>query len=184
MSTHSPITPYLDYIIVKMQADPGNQAELCLSECLRDILRFTDCQIQVLQGDRYAVAEDLAYWSYEEITTWVSHNKKLRASAGGSSYGDMKRKSLIALAWWVTKKVRTGAVIDLDEFDDQAHREAIVESKVEYEAAKGEFSIDKNSNMKIGLSGRSPFIYIFTRSRTASAHRWYMSLGRTHLLET
>jgi hypothetical protein len=149
MSTHSPITPHLHYILVKMQAEPGNQAELHLLECLLDVLRFTDHQIQVLQGNGYAVAEDLAYWSYEEIPNWVSHSKeKLRANIGASSYGHMKRKSLIALTWWVAKKVRTGAVIDLDEFDDQACHEAIVESKVKYEAAKGELSIDKPEKFK------------------------------------
>jgi hypothetical protein len=126
-------------------ADP---AQLRLTECLRDILRFNDRQIQVLQGDGYVVAEDLAHWSYEDITTWVSHKEKLRANAGGSPYGDMKRKSLIALAWWITEKVRVGAAIDLDKFDDQARRAAIIESKVEYESSKDELSIDKPDKFK------------------------------------
>jgi hypothetical protein len=48
----------------------------------------------VLQDDGYVLAEDLAaYWSYEEITTWVSHKEKLRINAGGSPYGYMKKKS-------------------------------------------------------------------------------------------
>jgi hypothetical protein len=97
--------------------------------CLRNVLRFTDRQIQVLQDDGYVLAEDLAYWSYEEITTWVSHKEKLRVNAGGSPYGDMKRKSLIALAWWVTEKIKIGQAVNLDEFDDAARRAAIIESK-------------------------------------------------------
>jgi hypothetical protein len=76
----------------KMQDAARNPAELRFTECLRDILRFTDRQIQVLQDDGYVLAEDLAYWSYEEITTWVSHKEKLRVNAGGSPYGDMKKE--------------------------------------------------------------------------------------------
>lgn len=76
-------------------------------------------------------AEDLVHWCYEDITKWAAYKEKLRVNAGGSPYGDMKRKSLIALAWWVTEKVRSGSLIDLDEFDDQARRAAIIESKVE-----------------------------------------------------
>jgi hypothetical protein len=60
----------------------------------------------------------------------------------------MKRKGLIALAWWVTEKVRTGSVVNLDEFDDQVRRESIIESKVEYESSKGELSIDKPEKFK------------------------------------
>jgi hypothetical protein len=60
----------------------------------------------------------------------------------------MKRKSLIALSWWVTEKVRVGAVVNLDEFDDQARRAAIVESKVEFESSKGDLSIDKPEKFK------------------------------------
>jgi hypothetical protein len=60
-------------------------------------MRFTDQQIQVLQHDNYVLAEDLAYWSYEEITPWELHKEKLRINTGGSPYGGMKRKSLIAL---------------------------------------------------------------------------------------
>jgi hypothetical protein len=135
--------------IVKMQAEPDNPAKLCFMECLRDVLRFTDHQIQVLRGDGYVLAEDLAYWSYEEITSWVSHKEKLRANAGGSAYGDMKRKGLIALAWWVTEKIRTGAVVNLDDFHDAACRAAIIESKVEYDSFKGELlSIDKPDKFK------------------------------------
>jgi hypothetical protein len=115
-----------------MQAAPeNNPAEVRFTQCLRDILRFTDRQIQVLREDGYVTAEDLAHWGYEDITKWVAHKEKLRVNAGGSPYGDMKRKSLIALAWWVTEKVRSGSLIDLDEFDDQARRAAIIESKVE-----------------------------------------------------
>jgi hypothetical protein len=131
-----------------MQAVDGNPAELRFTECLRNVLRFTDRQIQVLQDDGYVLAEDLAYWSYEEITTWVSHKEKLRVNAGGSPYGDMKRKSLIALAWWVTEKIKIGQAVNLDEFDDAARRAAIIESKVEYDSSKGELSIDKPEKFK------------------------------------
>lgn len=93
-------------------------------------------------------AEDLAHWGYEDITKWVAHKEKLRVNAGGSPYGDMKRKSLIALAWWVTEKVRTGSPIDLDEFDDEARRSSIVESKVEYDSSKDELTIDKPEKFK------------------------------------
>jgi hypothetical protein len=131
-----------------MEAAPVDPAQLRFTECLRDVLRFTDRQIQVLQGDGYALAEDLAFWGYEDITQWVSHKEKLRANAGGSSYGDMKRKNLIALAWWITEKVRVGAEVNLNEFDDQARRAAIIESKVEYESSKDELSIDKPEKFK------------------------------------
>jgi hypothetical protein len=132
-----------------MQAAPeNNPAEVRFTQCLRDILRFTDRQIQVLREDGYVTAEDLAHWGYEDITKWVAHKEKLRVNAGGSPYGDMKRKSLIALAWWVTEKVRTGSHVDLDEFDDQARRAAIIESKVEYDSSKDELTIDKPEKFK------------------------------------
>jgi hypothetical protein len=90
----------------------------------------------------------LAFWGYEDITTWGSHKEKLRANAGGSPYGDMKRKNLITLAWWITEKVSVGAEVDLNEFDDQARRAAIIESKVEYESSKDDLSIDKPDKFK------------------------------------
>lgn len=132
----------------KMQAAPVDPAQLRFTECLCDVLHFTDRQIQVLQGEGYALAEDLAFWGYEDVTTWVSHKEKLRANAGGTAYGDMKRKNLIALAWWITEKVRVGAEVNLDEFDDQARRAAMIESKVEYESSKDELSIDKPDKFK------------------------------------
>jgi hypothetical protein len=131
-----------------MQAAAVNPAELRFTQCLRDVLRFTDRQIQVLQDDGYVTAEDLAHWGYDDITKWVAHKEKLRVNAGGSPYGDMKKKSLIALAWWVTEKVRTGSPVDLDEFDDQARRAAIIESKVEFDSSKDDLTIDKPEKFK------------------------------------
>lgn len=134
-----------------MEIPEDEQRELMqnrFEDCLRDVLRFTDRQVQVLTDDGYALPEDLAYWGYDEITTWVSHKEKLRNNAGGASFGDMKRKGLSALAWWVTEKVRTGVPIDLDEFDDQARRSAIIEAKVEQDSSKGEVSVDKPVKFK------------------------------------
>jgi hypothetical protein len=61
----------------------------------------------------------------------------------------MKKKSLIALAWWVTEKVRPGSPVDLDEFDDQARCAAIlIESKVEFDSSKDDLTIDKPEKFK------------------------------------
>lgn len=136
------------YAKAKMQDAPIDPAELRFTDCLRDVLRFTDRQIQVLLDDGYVLAEDLAFWSYGDITSWVTHKEKLRINAGGASYGDMKRKSLIGLAWWITERVRTGVLIDLNDFDDQARRAAIIESKVEYDSSKDELTIDKPDKFK------------------------------------
>jgi hypothetical protein len=120
-------------------------------ECLRDVLRFTDRQVEVLIGDGYELPDDLAYWSYDDIKSWVSHKEKLprTAAGGGVLYGDMKRKNLSALAWWVTERVRTGQVVNLDDFDDEARRMAVVEARVEYDdSASEQVSIDKPKRFK------------------------------------
>ena len=126
------------------------EAQDRFAQCLSDVLGFSQRQVQVLVEDGYAVPEDLAYWGYDEIKSWVSHKEKIpRTGAGaGVLYGDMKRKSLAGLAWWVTERVRTGLPIDLNEFDDQARRAAILEAKVEHESMSSEVTIDKPEKFK------------------------------------
>mmetsp|Transcript_17386 Transcript_17386/g.32978 ORF Transcript_17386/g.32978 Transcript_17386/m.32978 type:complete len:148 (-) Transcript_17386:417-860(-) len=104
--------------------------------CRRNVLRFTDRQIDGLVMDGYEKATDLAYWGYDEITSWVSHKEKIHINHGRASYGDMKRKGLIGLAWWVTEKVRMGVPVDLASFDDEARHTSIVEARVEHEEGK------------------------------------------------
>lgn len=81
-----------------MEAVAETPAELHFTECLLNVLYFTDGQIHVLHDGGFVLAEDLAYWSYKEITTWVAHREKLRVNASGSPYGDMKMKSLCPCA--------------------------------------------------------------------------------------
>lgn len=116
--------------------------------CLREVLRFTNRQVTALIDDGYERAVDLAFWSYEDISKWVAHKEKLRNNAGGATYGDMRKKGLIGLAWWVTEKVRTGLPVDTTEFDDNARRASIVEARVEHEEGKIESQIDKPNKFK------------------------------------
>lgn len=116
--------------------------------CLRNVLRFTDRQIDGLVMDGYEKVTDLAYWGYDEITSWVNHKEKIHINRGGASYGDMKRKGLIGLAWWVTEKVRMGIPVDLANFDDEARHTSIVEARVEHEEGKGESQAVKPEKFK------------------------------------
>jgi hypothetical protein len=62
----------------------------------------------------------------------------------------MKRKSLIALAWWFTEKIKIRQAI-------------IIESKVEYDSSKGELLIDKPKKFKYDewLDGeKSVYMYL------------------------
>lgn len=102
-----------------------------LRDCLRNILRFTARQAQTVIDDGYEVAQDMAYWTYDDISSWINHKEKLRTGNQSVHFGDMKKKGLIALAWWITERVRTGEPIDLQQFDDDARRSAIVEARVE-----------------------------------------------------
>jgi hypothetical protein len=116
--------------------------------CLRDVLRFTNRQIDGLIMDGYERATDLAYWGYDEITSWVNHKEKIQLNRGGASYGDMKRKGLIGLAWWVTERVRMGVPVDLATFDDEARRASIIEARVEHEEEKGDSQAVKPDKFK------------------------------------
>lgn len=116
--------------------------------CLRDVLRFTDRQVNALVKDGYGRADDLAYWTYEDITAWVANKEKLRNNAGGAAFGDMRKKGLIGLAWWVTEKLRTGLPVDVAEFDDDAWRASIIEARVEHDEGKVDAKIDKPNKFK------------------------------------
>ena len=126
----------------------GIDGDDAFKACLRNVLRFTDRQIDGLVMDGYEKATDLAYWGYDEITSWVSHKEKIHINRGGASYGDMKRKGLIGLAWWVTEKVRMGVPVDLASFDDEARRTSIIEARVEHEEGKGESQAVKPEKFK------------------------------------
>lgn len=119
-----------------------------LRACLSGVLRFTNRQISVLVNDGYEVAQDLSYWSYEDITAWVTHKEKTKAGNQSIQFGDMKRKSLIGLAWWVTEKVRCGEVINLDDFDDEARLLSISEAKIEFDEKKVESQATKPEKFK------------------------------------
>jgi hypothetical protein len=112
------------------------------------ILSFTARQADVLASDGYEVAQDLAHWSYEDITSWVTHKEKTKVGNATVYFGDMKRKSLAGLAWWVTEKTRCGETIDLAEFDDETRRSAVVEAKTEHEDAKAESQASKPDKFK------------------------------------
>jgi hypothetical protein len=116
--------------------------------CLREVLRFTNRQVAALIDDKYEHAVDLAFWSYEDISKWVAHKEKLRNNAGGATYGDMRKKGLIGLAWWVTEKVRTGLPVDVTEFDNNGHRASIVEARIEHEEGKIDSQVDKPDKFK------------------------------------
>lgn len=128
-------------------ADVNLDAEL-FQACLREVLRFTDRQVNALVEDGYERATDLAYWSYDDITKWVAHKEKLRNNAGGAAYGDMRKKGLIGLAWWVTEKVRTGLPVDVTDFDDDTRRASIIEARVEHDEGKIDSQIDKPNKFK------------------------------------
>jgi len=144
--------------IIEPGSDAGSQPDDVLpvdidgddafKACRRNVLRFTDRQIDGLVMDGYEKATDLAYWGYDEITSWVSHKEKIHINRGGASYGDMKRKGLIGLAWWVTEKVRMGVPVDLANFDDEARHTSIVEARVEHEEGKGESQAVKPEKFK------------------------------------
>lgn len=102
-----------------------------LERCLMDVLGFSEDQVMALFDDGYICAMDLAHWDYDEITAWVSHKEKLRPEQGGLSFGDMRRKGLIGLAWWITDRIRLGEAVDITLFDESAKRASIIESKVE-----------------------------------------------------
>jgi hypothetical protein len=121
------------YVSSHRTMEPNPTAEVnhdaqAFQACLRNILRFTDRQVNALIEDGYGRADDLAYWTYEDITAWVAHKEKLRNNAGGAAFGDMRKKGLIGLAWWVTEKLRTGLPVDVTEFDDDARRASIIEA--------------------------------------------------------
>jgi hypothetical protein len=132
---------------VPAAAEP-NLDTVLFQACLREVLRFTNRQVTALIEDGYERATDLAFWSYEDITKWVTHKEKLRNNAGGASFGDLRMKGLIGLAWWVTEKVRTGATVDITEFDDDTRRSSIIEARVEYDEGKVESQVDKPSKFK------------------------------------
>jgi hypothetical protein len=148
----------LDNGIIEHGSDAGSQPDIAIPDgidaddafrvCLRNILRFTDRQINGLVLDGYEKATDLAYWGYDEITNWVNHKEKIHINRGGASYGDMKRKGLIGLAWWVTEKVRMGVPVDLASFDDEARHTSIIEARVEHEEGKGESQAVKPEKFK------------------------------------
>ena len=127
--------------------DP-NVDDLLFQACLREVLRFTERQVNALIADGYERATDLAFWSYEDITKWVVHKEKLRNNAGGASFGDMRKKSLIGLAWWVTERVRTGLPVDVTQFDDDARSASIIEARVEHDEGKSESQVDKPDKFK------------------------------------
>jgi hypothetical protein len=127
--------------------DVNLEAEV-FQACLHEILRFTDRQVNVLVDDGYQRVADLAYWSYEDITKWVANKEKLHNNAGGAAYGDMRKKGLIGLAWWVTERIRTGMQVDLTQFDDEACRAAIIKARVEYDKGKIDSQIDKPNKFK------------------------------------
>lgn len=79
--------------------DGGAEADAAFRDCLCEVLRFTDRQINGLVLDGYEKASDLTYWGYDEITNWVNLKEKIHLNRDGASYGDMKRKGLIGLAW-------------------------------------------------------------------------------------
>ena len=65
--------------------------------CLREVLHFTEKQVNTLVDDGYECVYDLAYWSYEDITKRVDHKDKLHNhNTGGATYGDMRKKGLMA----------------------------------------------------------------------------------------
>ena len=68
-------------------------------DCLSDVLRFNQRQIDVLTDDGYEKADDLAYWPYDDIKAWVTHKEKLKVNQGGCTFGDMKVRGLLGLAW-------------------------------------------------------------------------------------
>jgi hypothetical protein len=156
--------------LVKMQAAPVDPAELRFMECLCNVLRFTVRQIHVLHDDGDVLTEDLAYWSYEDISSWASHKEKLRADAGGSPYGDMKRKNLIALSWWITERVSS-------MFKLAAPLSSSPRLSTRLQRVNCQLTNLISSCMRSGQSGRSLYTRIFTLSRTVLAHHWYMSSG-------
>jgi hypothetical protein len=76
----------------------------------------------------------LAYWPYDDIKAWVTHKEKLKVNQGGRTFGDMKVRGLLGLAWWVTDHVRRGESIDLTKFDEGVMRTSMIEARVERDA--------------------------------------------------
>lgn len=119
-----------------------------LERCLLEVLGFSERQVTTLFDDGYTCAMDLAHWDYDEITAWVSHKEKLRPNQGGVTFGDMRRKGLIGLAWWITDRVRLGEQVDISLFDDDARRVAIIESKVEKDSKSTDLESSKPDKFK------------------------------------
>lgn len=117
-------------------------------DCLRDKLRFTNRQIDVLMGDGYETADDLAFWSYSDISGWVTHKEKIKSGNATILFGDMRKKNLTGLAWWITERVRTGLPVELAEFDDEARRQSIIEARVEHDDTKVETQATKPEKFK------------------------------------
>jgi hypothetical protein len=72
----------------------------------------------------------------------------LKVNQGGCTYGDMKVRGLLGLAWWVTDHVRRGEAIDLKKFDEGVMRTSMIEARVKRDALKDETTAAKPKEFK------------------------------------
>jgi hypothetical protein len=84
---------------------------------LTNILRFTDNQATTLMNEGYDSADELRFWSADDVKAWAVNKTKLPATRGGCPYGDPRVKSLQAFAFWATDMHRRGLPLDLNTFD-------------------------------------------------------------------
>ena len=78
-------------------ADPA--PPVTFEDTLLNILRFTANQATTLMEEGYNTANELRFWSADDVKTWAANKTKLPVTRGGCTYGNPRVKSLQAFAF-------------------------------------------------------------------------------------
>ena len=116
-----------------MDLDEPVSPEEAFENCLKDVLKLTDQQIDTLVDDGYTCINEILYWDYEGIAKYVSAKQKQHLDRGGCNFSRHNQNKLQALAWWATDRHQRGYDIDVERFDDETLRDYIAEARNEYE---------------------------------------------------
>ena len=83
----------------------------------QNILGLTANQAIALGSNGWVDTIDFEGYSTNDIQSWITTTARLPASRGGEIFPSTKTKRILALAYWVNRKILRGAAVDPDDFE-------------------------------------------------------------------
>jgi hypothetical protein len=126
-------------------AAPANYPDNDVGFISENILGLTTRQAGVINNNGWEVLSDFEGYSTEDITDWISATARLALNRGGCIFPTVKARKLIALNYWINRKLLRGKPLIPAEFDAAALTQALLDYPINDMMRDSTDSLDKPS---------------------------------------